>query len=41
MFLYWVVIKSGVGTGLVTRLDGGDDREYYETDVNIGNVKAL
>jgi hypothetical protein len=41
MFLYWIGIKGGAGTGLVRKLDGESDREYCKADINIGNVTAL
>lgn len=32
---YWVGLKSVAATGLVRRLSGESDREYYEADNNI------
>lgn len=34
-FRYWVALKSGAATGLVRRMGGESDREYYEADINI------
>jgi len=34
-FRYWVGLKSGAASGLVRRLDGESDREYYEADIII------